>query len=248
MPRTIIVTGANSGIGRACAAQLRASGEKLVLFDRARDAIDADLAGHEASGAAFTGDISRTADCQAAVDLAVARFGRLDAVIHCAAAHSSAFWTELTEEEMNRTLAVNVTGSFLISQAAARQMAKQGDGGAIVLTSSSNIITGGVGGAAGQGGAAYVASKAAIGGLIRSLARSFGPEGVRINAVAPGVTETAMIAGYAPETKAAQAARHALGRIAEPDDIAGVLCFLVSDASRFMTGEMVIVNGGANFG
>jgi NAD(P)-dependent dehydrogenase (short-subunit alcohol dehydrogenase family) len=171
------------------------------------------------------------------------RFGRVDGLIHCAAIHSSRFWTELEADELNRVLAVNVTGSFLIAKAAAEHMVKNKTG-AIVLTSSSNVITGGVGGAAGLGGPAYVASKAAIIGLVRSL----GPNGIRVNGISPGVTDTPMIANYSTEHRAVQVTRSALGHIAEPDEIAGVACFLTTPAARYVTGEVVIVNGGSNFG
>ncbi|HZT52482.1 MAG TPA: SDR family oxidoreductase, partial [Stellaceae bacterium] len=99
-----------------------------------------------------------------------------------------------------------------------------------------------------NGGPAYVTSKAAITGLVRSLARALGPQGVRVNAVAPGVTDTPMIDTYTPEQRTASIGRVPLGRLAAPEEIASVGCFLISDAARYMTGEVVIVNGGAQFG
>ena len=95
---------------------------------------------------------------------------------------------------------------------------------------------------------AYVASKSALIGLVRSLARAVGPQGVRVNGIAPGVTETPMIANYSQQHRASQIARTPLGTLAVPDDIASVACFLASDGARYMAGETVIVNGGANFG
>ena len=121
-------------------------------------------------------------------------------------------------------------------------------GGAILLTSSSNVLAGGVGGEAGTGGPAYVASKSAIVGLVRSLARSLGPHGVTVNGIMPGVTDTPMTADYSKEHRISQALRTPLGRIAAPAEIAEVSCFLISKGARYMTGETVIVNGGANFG
>jgi NAD(P)-dependent dehydrogenase (short-subunit alcohol dehydrogenase family) len=245
--RTILVTGAASGIGHACAHRLLTDGWDVVAFDLKREGLPHDLPQSDGRLERFVGDVSRSEDCTAAVDVALRRYGKLDALIHWGALHSHRHWSALEADEFNRVLAVNVTGSFLIAQAAARAMQPRQQG-AIVLCSSSSIIAGPIGGQAGSGGPAYVASKAAIIGLVRSLARAFGPGGIRINAVAPGVTETPMIGNYSAENRAAQIARVPLGRLAEPDDIAAVGCFLVSDDARYMNGETVIVNGGANFG
>jgi 3-oxoacyl-[acyl-carrier protein] reductase len=244
---TVLVTGAASGIGRACAELLLQSGANVAAFDRDANGLKATFSSVSWPIATVAGDVSKSDDCVAAVRTAADRFGRVDGLIHCAAIHSSRFWTELEADELNRVLAVNVTGSFLIAKAAAEHMVKNKTG-AIVLTSSSNVITGGVGGAAGLGGPAYVASKAAIIGLVRSLARSLGPSGIRVNGISPGVTDTPMIANYSTEHRAAQVTRSALGHIAEPDEIAGVACFLTTPAARYVTGEVVIVNGGSNFG
>jgi 3-oxoacyl-[acyl-carrier protein] reductase len=244
---TVLVTGAASGIGKACADLLLQSGANVVAFDRDAGGLNAAFSAGNKPVVTTAGDVSKPEDCVASVNAAVERFGRLDALIHCAAMHSSRFWTDLEADELNRVLAVNVTGSFLIAKAAAQQMVKNKTG-AIVLTSSSNVITGGVGGAAGLGGPAYVASKAAIVGLVRSLARSLGPDGIRVNAISPGVTDTPMIANYSAEHRAGQVTRSLLGHIADPDEIASVACFLTTPAARYMTGEVVMVNGGANFG
>lgn len=248
MAQTVLVTGAASGIGKACARMLLDQGSEVVALDLKREALAAALpADNQGRLELVAGDVSRTEDCAAAVDAAVKRFGKLDALIHWAAAHSSKFWTDLGAEEMNRILAVNVTGSFLMAQAAARHMKSRGKG-AIVLTASGSVLLGATGGQSGQGGPAYVSSKAAITGLVRSLARSMGPDGIRVNAVAPGVTDTPMIASYSPETKAAQGARFPLGRIGRPEEMAAVGCYLISDAASFITGEVIVANGGSNFG
>jgi NAD(P)-dependent dehydrogenase (short-subunit alcohol dehydrogenase family) len=245
----VLVTGAASGIGQACALRLLKEGHQVLAFDLSREALERALTGSTDKDRLelFSGDVSNPDDCIAAVGLATRQFGKLDAVLHWAARHSTSHWTKLDAQECNRVLSVNVTGSFLIAQAAARHMQARGSG-AIVLCSSTSTIAAPIGGEAGNGGPAYVASKAAIVGLVRSLARALGPSGIRVNAIAPGVTETPMIRNYSAENRATQQARVPLGRIAEPDDIAAVGCFLISDASRYMNGETVIVNGGANFG
>ncbi|MCH2379807.1 MAG: SDR family oxidoreductase, partial [Pedosphaera sp.] len=119
--------------------------------------------------------------------------------------------------------------------------------GAIVLCTSTSVLHGVTGGD-GQGGPAYVASKGAVIALTRSLARALGPDGVRVNAVSPGLTETAMIAGYSDEQRANMLRRFPLGRFADPDEIANAGIYLISDLASFMTGEIMHVNGGSNFG
>jgi 3-oxoacyl-[acyl-carrier protein] reductase len=240
---SVLVTGAAGGIGRACVERFLRDGARVMAVDRQPITWLSALDNVIIMGC----DVSSAADCQAAVERTAHAFDGLDALVHCAAIHSSRTWDQLDSNELQNVLNINVGGSFLIAQAAGRSMMKRGSG-SILLTSSSNIIAGGVGGAAGMGGPAYVASKAAIVGLVRSLARSLGPFGININGIVPGVTDTPMISNYSAEHRAAQERQSALGRIGKPEDIADVCAFLVSPAARYMTGEMVIVNGGANFG
>ena len=240
-----IVTGAASGIGQACARDLAAEGHLVLAFDLDAEAIGAAHPGAGNSLVPFAGDVSRPEDCEAAVATAVDRFGGLDAMVHFAAIHSTTPWSELDADEFNRELAVNVTGSFLMSQAAARPMIAQG-GGSIVLTTSGIVHIGGVGGA-GRGGPAYASSKAAIVALTRSLARSLGGDGIRVNAIAPGATETAMTAGYSDEARANVGSAAALGRMGRAEEIADAARFLISDRASYVTGEIMNVNGGASF-
>ena len=244
--KTVLVTGAASGIGLACARMLLDDGCNIVGFDIQGDRMAQELPAGASNLELFTGDVSRTADCEKAVALAVERFGALDALIHWGAAHSSARWDELSAEECTRTLEVNVTGSLLIAQAAARHMVERGKG-AIVLTTSTSVLFGVTGGQ-GQGGPAYVSSKGAVIALTRSLARALGPHGIRVNAVSPGIAETPMIASYSEEQRANMLKRFPLGRFATPEEIANAGIYLISDKASFMTGEIMHVNGGSNFG
>jgi 3-oxoacyl-[acyl-carrier protein] reductase len=241
--KTVIVTGAASGIGFACVQGLLAAGHRVCGADVQPIPMEA-FGQHAANFLAVRADVSDAADCQNAVAQAVKKFGGLTSLIHMAAAHSTLTWRELDSAHFNRILAVNVTGSFLMAQAAAEKIAR---GGAIVLTSSGSINVSGVGGH-GRGGPAYVSSKAAIIGLTRALARSLAPQGIRVNAVSPGATDTAMTADYDEEARRKVGERTLLGRIGRPEEIAAVAQFLISDAAGYMTGEIVHVNGGGNFG
>jgi NAD(P)-dependent dehydrogenase (short-subunit alcohol dehydrogenase family) len=245
-PKTVLVTGAASGIGLACAKLLLADGANIVAFDPQEDRMREALGDDNPQLFLLGGDVSVPDHCEEAVAVAVDRYGALDALIHCGAAHSSARWDELDAAEMNRVLAVNVTGTFLIAQAAAGHMTTRGSG-AIVLTTSASVLHGVTGGN-GQGGPAYVSSKGAVIALTRSLARALGPKGIRVNAVSPGLTETAMIAGYTEQQRADMMKRFPLGRFAAPEEIAEAALFLILDRASFMTGENMHVNGGSNFG
>ena len=242
----ILVTGSASGIGRACTAMLLERGARVAAFDIQSEKLEAEFPGEIKNLLKISGNVASTADCQNAVKSTLDKFGALDALIHWGAAHSSATWDELDAEECTRTLEVNVTGSFLISQAVATHMVDQGKGSIVLCTSTSVLY--GVTGGQGQGGPAYVASKGAIIALTRSLARALGPKGVRVNAVSPGITETALIGNYTEEQRTNMTQRFPLGRFAQPAEIAEAGLYLISDKASFMTGEIMHVNGGSNFG
>ena len=246
MPQTVMVTGAASGIGKACALLCLKEGMEVVAVDRKAEDLAAALP-RSNTLELVAADLARAEECAGAVERAVRRFGKLDALLHWAAVHSTRHWSELGAEEFNRVLGVNVTGSFLIAQAAARAMLPRKKG-AIVLTASTSVIQGSIGGPPGNGGPAYVTSKAAITGLTRSLARAMAPDGIRVNAVAPGVTDTPMIATYTPERRAAAIGSVPEGRLAAPEEIAAVGLFLISPAASYISGEVIIANGGAGFG
>ena len=200
--------------------------------------------GGEAS--VFQANVTSDAECEAMVAAAIKRYGGLDILDNNVGISIRASVVEVTEEQWDHVMAVNVTGSFLIGQAAARPMVERGQG-AIVLTTSTSVLHGVTGGA-GQGGPAYVASKGAVIALTRSLARALGPHGVRVNAVSPGITETPMISAYSDEQRDAMLRRFPLGRFAAPEEIANAGLYLISEEASFTTGEVMHVNGGSNFG
>ena len=243
MGQTVLVTGAASGIGLACTKLLLEDGCRVLAFDPQEDRMRAELPECDEL-AFFGGDVSKTEDCALAVSQTIDEFGGLDALMHWGAAHSSKRWDELDADECNFIMSVNVTGSFLISQAAAKHMMAH-DGGSIVLTTSTSVLFGVTGGN-GQGGPAYVSSKGAIIALNRSLARALAPK-VRCNAVSPGLAETAMVGGMTDELRASMTMRFPMGRFGEPEEIANAGIFLISDKASFITGEVIHANGGSNF-
>jgi NAD(P)-dependent dehydrogenase (short-subunit alcohol dehydrogenase family) len=240
----VIVTGAASGIGLACAQGLLEAGHRVCAADLNPVPEQSLTPEHRTRLLAVGADVTDAASCRSIAQQAMARFGSVNGVIHMAAVHSTDTWRELSADAFNRTLAVNVTGSFLVAQAVAEVMT---DGGAIVLASSGSISMSGVGGH-GRGGPAYVSSKAAIIGLTRALARSLAPLNIRVNAVSPGSTDTAMTASYSDEARRKVAERTLVHRIGRPEEIAAVAMFLISDAASYVTGEIVNVNGGGSFG
>lgn len=245
--RTIIVTGAASGIGRACAARLLEQGNRVVAVDLHRDALEAEHGGETGSLRLVAGDVALPETAARASAAAVSAFGGVDGLAHFAAAHSKLNWQEADAEEFNRILSVNVTGSFLMAKAAAEAMIERGIRGAMVLTASGGVLMGGTG-EQGRGGPAYTTSKGGVLILVRCLAKSWGRHGIRVNALSPGVVETAMTSNYTAEAKRGAAARAALGRISQPEDQAATAIWLLSDDAGFITGENVNVNGGAAFG
>jgi NAD(P)-dependent dehydrogenase (short-subunit alcohol dehydrogenase family) len=243
--KTIIVTGAASGIGAACVATLLARGANVCALDQ-NPILQLFSDDKNAPLLILRANVADASACDESVKQSVSKFGRIDGLIHMAATHSTTPWRELDGAEFDRTLSINVTGSFLMAQACASAMETSG-GGAIVLASSGSISVSGLGGH-GRGGPAYVASKAAIIGLTRALARSFAPLGVRVNAVSPGATRTAMTADYDDDALRKVGERTLVNRIGEPEEIASVACFLVSASSSYIVGETVSVNGGGSFG
>ncbi len=246
-PACVIVTGAANGIGKACTQYLLDKGYHVLAMDLSTEAIHAAHSKAHPNLRVCAADVSMPEDCSRVVAQAVEQFGKLDALIHWAGVHSTNTWDSLTKEELDRVLGVNVSGAFLIAQAAAKVMMQSG-GGSIVLTGSTSVIHGATGEIDGTGGPAYVASKAAMTGLIRSLANALGRYNIRVNSVMPGATLTPMTQNYTAKTRELLAKMSPLGHIAEAEEIAEVGCFLITSESRYISGESIIVNGASSFG
>lgn len=239
----VIITGAGSGIGRESALEFAAEGANVACTD-----IDADMAGRTVEeigkrggqAHAFTLD---TTDPQAVKDIFAAaseRLGQLDILINSAGVREIASVVDLAYEEWCRVIDVNITGVFLCSQAFVRQLVGDGRPGAIVNLASTLGLT------AAPNRPAYTASKHAVVGLTKEMGLEFGQTGIRVNAVGPGVTRTALTERYFQDADMAETVKsiHAMHRWGEANEIARVILFLASDEASFMTGVTVPVDGG----
>ena len=237
--KVAIVTGASRGIGRAVAERLGRDGASVVVGYRANEEAAEDVVGTiAASGGralAVRADVGVAEDVRALWGSARAEFGGVDVVVNNAAAGSGAPIEYVTEEDFDRLVAVNLKGVFVSSQEAARHLR---DGGRVINLSA------GLPADAIPFLGVYGATKAGVEVLTRSLAHQLGPRGITVNAVAPGPTDTDMLAPAARENLDALTSRTPLRRLGRPDDIADVVAFLAGDDARWVTGQTVHANGG----
>jgi 3-oxoacyl-[acyl-carrier protein] reductase len=237
--KVAIVTGGSGGIGLASARALVAEGARVVLGDLDADALAmavTELGDGIAAGAVV--DVTRPDDAQRLVDVALETFGRLDVLVASAGVHRETRLDELTPEEWDLLLAVNLRGVFLTAQAALRVMVPQGSGRIIALGS----LAGQVGGLAAS--AAYAASKGGVIALTKSIARYCGPHGITSNCINPGIIDSPMTATWPVETRERLSAETPLRRLGTTEEVAAVVVFLASDAASFVHGAHIDVNGG----
>jgi len=239
-----LVTGAGSGIGRATAIRFARDGARVAVVDWSRESAEETVAAIEAEGGealCVVADVSDEAQVASMIEETVARFG----VLHCAsnnAALGAGFHplTELDRERWDRCVSVTLTGVWLCLKYEIPAMMESG-GGSIVNISSLS----GMRGEARQ--AAYAAAKGGVNGLTFSAAAEYAQRGIRINAVAPGGIETPGIARYfeeCPEVREATVATHAMRRLGRPEELADAVAYLCSDRSSFVTGHVMVVDGG----
>lgn len=240
--KVVIVTGSSTGIGAACVRRLVQEGARVVATDIVADKGEALVSELRESGAAavfLAGDASSAEHIKALVQLALDQFGRIDGCICSAGIAPNDDFLSLPLERFERVMSVNLTGPFLLGQAVAREMVKTG-GGAIVNVTSTSARLGG------PQQAAYCASKAGLDGLTRAMAVALAPHQIRVNALAPGPTKTALAEAVweRDEIILPIISRTPLGRFSDPSEQASVAIFLLSDDASFMTGETVYVDGG----
>ncbi|NJO12425.1 MAG: SDR family oxidoreductase [Gammaproteobacteria bacterium] len=239
-----LVTGSSRGIGRAIVERLAQAGARVVISSRKLEACeqvrDALLAqGHEAIAVAC--NVGRPEEVERLVARTLQQWGRIDTLVANAAVNPHFGSLQSIEEEAwNKILATNVTATLLLAKQVLPQMAARGAGSFIVLSSVTALL-----GTASIG--AYAVSKAAEAQLARNLAVEWGRQGVRVNAIAPGViaTDFARALWEDPKARRMIEAGNCLGRLGQPDDVAGLAVFLASPASAFITGQTLVVDGGA---
>lgn len=269
--KVAVVTGAGQGMGRAIAQRLAREGARVVAVDvneaNARETID--QAGGEAAGMAQVCNIADSEAVKRLFALVDEKYGRLDALVNNAGIGSARgdgfgkfmarmaergqqlargetptvypdITIDMEDEGWHGVLNVNLHGTFYCIREALRLMIRRGNRGAIVNISSTSALSG-------EGAPHYAASKAALVGMVRSMARELGPRGIRINNVMPGAVETPILKNVTQEWKSQMIAAIPLGRIAQPDDIASVVAFLASDEAAMITGADIVANGGSYF-
>ena len=236
---TALVTGGVSGLGEASAVALLERGLNVVAVDLNEEAAKQTLEGKAGKHLARSVNVADSA----AVDKLFAEvretLGAVEVLVNNAGVGSVDQFADIPDATWERVIGVNLNGAFYCARAAVKQM-QEGKGGAIVNISSTSAVSG-------DGPAHYCASKAAIMGLTRGMAKELAPKKIRVNTLVPGPTNTPMMQGIPQEWADAIIAGVPMGRMAEPDDIAKVAVFLASDDSGFVTGQNVAVNGGSAF-
>src|SRR5262252_4623323 len=241
--KIVLVTGAQRGIGRAIAVRFAQAGADVALNylddKAAAESAAAEIVALGRRAATLAADVANPAEARSLVGAAERVLGPIDVLVNNAAIFPRARFLELTEEAWDTVLDTNLKSTFVCSQEAARRMVAAGRPGAIINISSGAPYRGSM------RATAYMASKLGIVGLTRGMARELAPHRIRVNAVAPGVTNTAMPRlGNTEEALTALGRANPTGRLAEPDDIADVVVFLATDDARYVVGQLVHVNGG----
>lgn len=244
MPRLIgkvsLITGAAQGIGLATAKKFAQEGAKVVVCDVHAEAVNAAVVQCQALGAQVEGhtmDVTQRDQVDAVVVAVLARHGRIDVLVNNAGITQDARLQNMSLEQFDRVIDVNLRGVFHCSQAVANAMVAQGSG---VILNASSVV--GIYGNFGQTN--YAASKFGVIGFTKTWSRELGPKGVRVNAVAPGFIATPILSTIPEKVIAEMAQRVPLRRLGQPEEIANVYAFLASDEASYINGEVIEVSGG----
>ena len=236
--KVALITGARRGIGRAIAMKYAAAGADCILWARsAPEELAEEIRATGRRAVAVAVDVSDAAAVDAAVKTAVAEFGRIDILVNNAGIAEDGLLIRMKLEQWQRVLDVNLSGAFHCTKAVARPMLKNEGGRIINITS----VIGQMGNA---GQANYAASKAGLIGFTKSIAKELGSRGITVNAIAPGFITTDMTAEMNEEAVAALVGQIPLGKLGEPEDVAELALFLASDGARYITGQVMNVDGG----
>ena len=240
--KKILLTGAAGGIGEALAAGLADAGGDMLLCDIAEDklaALTGRIAGNGGAAAGFLMDVSKRDSVEAAVDAIIDRTGRIDVLINCAGINKREGFLDVTEDTYDMIMNINLKGIYFLSQLVAKHMMKQKSGNIINVASHNSV--GMLGGCS-----VYGASKSAVTALTRSMAVEWAQYGIRANAIAPGhiLTPLTAVTWEHPERSAYLRERIAMRRPGAPEELVGVVVMLASDASSYMSGMMIHVDGG----
>jgi len=242
--KVAIVTGAGSrgpglGNGKAAAILFAREGARVLCVDRALPRAEETVAlilGEGGEAAALAADVTRADECRAMVDAAVGRWGGLDVLHNNVGIESRKGLLETTEEEWDEVLQVDLKSAFLATRAAVPAMITRG-GGSVICVSS-------IAGHRGHGRTAYAAAKAGIEGFVRTVAVQLGPQGVRVNAIAPGTVWTPMVEGLGPEARERRRKASPLGTEGTGWDVGWGAVYLASDESRWVTGHVLVIDAG----
>ena len=241
MRKVALVTGAGTGIGAACALALAKDGYSVIaLYRRSKAGAEDVCAQIRAQGGdahAVQCDVAQSADVTRMAQDVLKTFRRVDVLVHCAGIAQEGLLTDMTDEEWREMMGVHLDGAFYLSRAFLPGMVSRRAGSVVFVSSMWGQV-----GASCE--AAYSAAKAGVIGLTKALCKEVGPSNVRVNCVAPGCIDTAMMAAYDEEARAALCEETPLMRIGTPAECAGAVRFLCSDEASFITGQVLGVNGG----